>query len=61
MPTLLEFFQNQKSSKINYSSGDIVSSEGCDVAMYINKLVSKLLFHDEKQLNIIAYTDHQSL
>ena len=35
-------------------------SEGCDVAMYINKLVSEL-FHDGKQLNIIAYTDNQSL
>ena len=29
--------------------------------MYINKLVSELLFHDGKQLNIIAYTDNQSL
>ena len=28
--------------------------------MYINKLVSELLFHDGKQLNIIAYTDNQS-
>ena len=36
-------------------------SEGCDVAMYINKLVSELLFYDGKQLNIIAYTDNQSL
>ena len=36
-------------------------SEGCDVAMYINKLVSELLFHDGKQLNNIAYTDNQSL
>ena len=35
-------------------------SEGCDVAMYINKLVPGL-FHDGKQLNIIAYTDNQSL
>ena len=29
--------------------------------MYINKLVSELLFHDGKQLNIIAYTDNQIL
>ena len=29
--------------------------------MYINKLLSELLFHDGKQLNIIAYTDNQSL
>ena len=36
-------------------------SEGCDVAMYIYNLVSELLFHDERQLNIIAYTDNQSL
>ena len=36
-------------------------SEGCDIAMYINKLVSELLFHDGKELNIIAYTDNQSL
>ena len=34
-------------------------SEGCDVAIYISKLVE--LFHDGKQLNIIAYTDSQSL
>ena len=51
---LLEFFKNQKSSKINHSTG-------CDIAMYINKLVSELLFHDGKQLKIIAYTDRQSL
>ena len=36
-------------------------SEGCDEAMCINKLVSELLFHDGKQLNIIAYTHNQSL
>ena len=35
-------------------------SEGCDVAMYINKLVSEL-FHDGKQFNIISYTGNQSL
>ena len=29
--------------------------------MYINKLVSELLFRDGKELNIIAYTDNQSL
>ena len=34
---------------------------GGNVAMYINKLVSKLWFHDGKQLNIIAYTDNESL
>ena len=63
MLTLLEFFQNQKSSKINHSSRDIVSFRegGGNVAMYINKLVSKLWFHDGKQLNIIAYTDNESL
>ena len=35
-------------------------SEGCDVAMYINKSVSELLYHDGKQLNIIAYTDNDN-
>ena len=35
--------------------------EGCDVAMFINKLVSELLLDDEKQLNIIAYTNNRSL
>ena len=35
-------------------------SEGCDLAMCINKLVSELLFHNGKQFNI-AYTDNQSL
>ena len=29
-------------------------SEGCDVGMYINKLVSELLCHDGKQLNTIT-------
>ena len=29
--------------------------------MYINKSVSEILYHDGKQLNIIAYTDNQSL
>ena len=61
MPTLLEFFQNQKTSKINHSSGDIVSFRRSDVAMSINKLVSEPLFHDGKQLQTIAYTDSQSL
>ena len=32
-------------------------SEGCDVTMYIRKLVSGL-FHDGKQLNIITYCIH---
>ena len=36
-------------------------SEGCDVATYIIKLVSELLFHDGKQLNIITYTHNQNL
>ena len=35
-------------------------SEGCDLAMCINKLVSELLFHNGKQFNI-AYTDNRSL
>ena len=37
MPTLLKFFQNQKSSKINHSSRDMSLSEGCEIALYINK------------------------
>ena len=36
-------------------------AEGRDAAIYINKLVSELLFPDDKQLNIIAYTDNESL
>ena len=36
-------------------------SEGCDVAFHMNKIVPELLIHDGKQLNIIAYTDNQSL
>ena len=36
-------------------------SEGCDVATYIKKLISELLFHDGKRLNIIAYTDNRSI
>ena len=36
-------------------------AEGRDAAIYINKLVSGLLFPDGKQLNIIAYTDNESL
>ena len=36
-------------------------SEGCDVAMHINKLILELLFHDGKQLNSIACRDNQSL
>ena len=36
-------------------------SEGCDIAVDINKLVSQLLLHNEKQLNITTYTDNQSL
>ena len=36
-------------------------SEGCDVAIYVDKLISELLYHDGKLLDITAYTDNQSL
>ena len=36
-------------------------SEGCDVAIYVDKLVSELLYHDGKLLDITAYTNNQSL
>ena len=52
--------KNQKSSKIITAVETLSLSEGYDVGVYINKLVSEL-FHDGKELNIIAYTDNQSL
>ena len=61
MSTLLEFFQNQKSSKVITAVETLSLSEGYDVGMYINKLISESLLHDRKDLNIIAYTDNQSL
>ena len=36
-------------------------SGGCEVTIYINRLVSEILQVDGSQLNIIAYTDNQSL
>ena len=36
-------------------------SDGCDVAMYINRLVLKIVLVDGSQLDIITYTDNQSL
>ena len=41
--------------------GSLSLSEGCDVAMYIKKLVSDLFFHHGKQLNAIVYRDSQRL
>ena len=35
-------------------------SEGCDVAFYVNNLLSELFYKNSK-LNIYAYTDNQSL
>ena len=52
--------KNQKSSKINHSSRGIVSFRRVWCS-YIKKLVSELLFHDGKRLNIIAYTDNWSI
>ena len=52
--------KNQKSSKIITAVETLSLSGGYDVGVYINKLVSEL-FHDGKELNIIAYTDNQSL
>ena len=59
MPALLEFFQTQR--VVTIAAETLSLSEGCDLAMYINKLVSEFLFNDGKQLNIIAYIDNQSL
>ena len=36
-------------------------SNGCDVAIYINRLVSEILRVDGSQSDIIAKTDNQSL
>ena len=36
-------------------------SDGCDVAIYINRLVSEILQGDESQLDIVTCTDNQSL
>ena len=41
--------------------GTLSLSEGCDVAMYIKKLVSDLFFHNGKQINAIVYRDSQRL
>ena len=39
----------------------LLLSEELFVAMYLNKLVQELLFHDGKQLNITASTDSINL
>ena len=39
---------------ITHAPETLFLSERCDVAMFINKLVSELLFHDGKQLKMIA-------
>ena len=36
-------------------------SDGCDVAIYANKLISEIVSPDGKMLEILAYTDNQSL
>ena len=36
-------------------------SKGCNEAIHINRLVSELLFHDGKHLNITVYADNRGL
>ena len=36
-------------------------SDGCDVTFYVNILLSELIHKNSKPMNIIAYTDNQSL
>ena len=36
-------------------------SDGCDVTFYVNILLSELIQKNSKPMNIIAYTDNQSL
>ena len=36
-------------------------SDGCDVALYGNILLSELIQKNSKLINIIAYSDNQSL
>lgn len=36
-------------------------SHECDIAVYINKLISKLFYTDGSKLDIVAYTNNQSL
>ena len=56
-----------KSSKIKRDVCSTIATEtlslsdGCDVAIYINRLVSEILPVDGSQLDIITYTDNQNL
>ena len=61
MPNLLNSSKIKRVVRSTTAVETLSFSEECDAAMYINKLVSELLFNDGKQLNIIAYTDNQSL
>ena len=36
-------------------------SEGCDIALFTNKLISEIIYKDKIDLCITAYTDNQSL
>ena len=55
------YWNSSKLKRVVTIAAETSLSEGCDLAMYINKLVSEFLFNDGKQLNIIAYIDNQSL
>ena len=43
------------------SAETLSSSDGCDVTSYVNILLSELIQKNSKPMNIIAYTDNQSL
>ena len=36
-------------------------SHECDIAVYINKIISKLFYTDGSKLDIVAYTNNQNL
>ena len=56
-PLYWNSFKIRRVVKLTITVETVSLSEGCDVTMYISKLVSEL-FHDGKQLNIITYCIH---
>ena len=53
--------QKQRAVHSTIAAETLSLRDGCDVAIYINRLVSEILRVDGSQLDIIIYTDNQSL
>ena len=57
----IDLRQKKKVPQSTMAVNTLSLSHECDIAVYINKLISKLFYTDGSKLDIVAYTNNQSL